>query len=385
MDRYVIDHESGGFMCAVRPDGERVSDAKTVWYQGRGLWVYSFLYNNFGQNQAHLDIAVKTRKLIEKSRPSQADEMWPTGLHRDGSAAAPPDRQIYGDMFIAEGLAELSKALGESSAWEEARQIVLKCVRRYDRADYYPQIGETYLGAGARPFPGARIEGVWMVIIRTTTQMLSMRHDDELAALNRRAVDALLNHHWNPRFRLLNELVNHDLSRPENEYAQLVYAGHAIETLWMVLYEALRRSDEDLFDRAAELFRRHCDVARDRVYGGLLRNLKNVDQNEWTLDKTLFPHQEALIGAICLVEHTGDAWAADFYQELFEYTRTRFSMRAIGSPLWQVAGDRQLTLDPKMTRVENYHQPRFLLLNLMAVQRMIARNGLSVRRQSIGR
>lgn len=379
MDRYVIDHEQGGFMCTVRPNGERISESKSVWYQGRGLWVYSFLYNNFGRNQAYLDVAIKTRQLLEKSRPVDANEMWPTELHRDGSAASSPDSQIYGDMFIAEGLAELSKASGEREAWDEAKRIVLNCVRKYDREDYCPKIGETYLGPGARPFPGARIEGVWMVIIRTTTQMLEMHHDDELEALNRRAVDTLLNYHWNPRFDLINELINHDLSRPENEYGQLVYAGHAIETLWMVLYEALRRGDENLFGRGAKLFQRHCEVARDRVYGGLLRNLKNVDQNDWTLDKTLFPHQEALTGALCLVEHTGDAWARDFYSELFEYTRTKFSMRSIGSPLWQVMGDRQVTLNPQMTRAENYHQPRFLMLNLLAVERMIKRSSLPAR------
>jgi len=379
MDRFVIDHEYGGFMCTVRPNGERVAEDKPIWYQGRGLWVYSFLYNNFGSDRRYLDVALATRRLIEKSRPS-GDAMWPKGLHRDGTPSAEPDHEIYGNMFIAEGLTELSKATGDKADWNDAKEIVLKCVRKYDREDYAPQIGETYLGAGARPFPGARIEGVWMVIIRTTTQMLEMHPDDELEALNRRAVDALLNHHWNPRFRLINELLNHDLSRPENEYEQLVYAGHAIETLWMVLYEALRRGDDKLFDRTAEIFRRHCEVAQDRVFGGLLRDLRNVDQNNWTLDKTLFPHQEALTGSLCLVEQTGDPWAAKFYSEMFEYTRTKFSMRDIGSPLWQVIGDRQVTRDPNMTRAENYHQPRFLMLNLLAVERMIARKGVPARR-----
>ena len=51
------------------------------------------------------------------------------------------------------------------------------------------------------------------------------------------------NHHYNPRFQLINELINHDLSRPANEYEKLVYAGHAIETLWMVMDEARRRND----------------------------------------------------------------------------------------------------------------------------------------------
>jgi N-acylglucosamine 2-epimerase len=66
--------------------------------------------------------------------------------------------------------------------------------------------------------------------------------------------------------------------------------------------EARRRNDAALFDRAAVMFRRHCEVAKDRVYGGLYRNLMNVDQNLWSLDKTLFPQQEALIGAMILIE-----------------------------------------------------------------------------------
>jgi mannose/cellobiose epimerase-like protein (N-acyl-D-glucosamine 2-epimerase family) len=208
-----------------------------------------------------------------------------------------------------------------------------------------------------------------MVLIRTTTQMLEMHPDAELQRIAERATDALLNHHYNPRFHLINELINHDLSRPSNEYEQLVYAGHAIETLWMVMYEGLRRKDTSLFDKAASLFRRHCEVAKDRVYGGLFRNLTNVDQNAWTMDKTLFPQQEALTGALCLIEELGDPWAFDFYSELNTYVRSNFPMKGLHSPLWQVNGDRQVTPTPEMTRAENYHQPRYLMLNLLAAER----------------
>src|SRR6201996_4434852 len=240
-ERFVIDRQFGGFLCTVRPNGELVSETKPIWFQGRGMWVYAFLYNNFSREQKYLDAAEGARKLIARSRPSDPTVFWPKVLNRDGSPASAPDTELYGDMFIAEGLAELSKATGEKKYWDEAKELVLECVRRYDREDYNPKIGETYLGPGARPFPGARIEGVWMVLIRTTTQMLEMREDAELEGLAHRSVSALLDHHFNPRFQLLNELINHDLSRPTNEYEQLVYAGHAIETLWMVMYEALRR------------------------------------------------------------------------------------------------------------------------------------------------
>ena len=379
VEKFVIDREHGGFQCSVRPNGELVSPVKRAWFEGRGTWVFSFLYNNVAKEQKYLDIAAGSVRLIQKSKPKDPDEFWPKTLNRDGSPDGGPDTEVYGDMFIAEGLAEFSRATGERKYWDQAREIVLKCVRRYDRSDYHPTIGQTYLGPTAPDFPGARIEGVWMVFIRTAYQMLAMHADPELLAIVDRSINALLNHHFNPRFRLLNELMNHDLSRPKNEYEQLVYAGHAIETLWMILYEARRRNDAELFDRAAAMFRRHCEVAKDRVYGGLFRNLMNVDQNAWTLDKTLFPQQEALIGSLCLIEETGDAWAVEFYTELDRYVRAKFPMRSLHSPLWQVAGNRQVDPTPDMTRAENYHQPRFLMLNLLAVERMIARKGKPIR------
>jgi N-acylglucosamine 2-epimerase len=379
IEKFVIDREYGGFHCSVRPNGELASTTKRAWFEGRGTWVFSFLYNNIVREQRYLDVAAHSIKLIQRSKPRDPDEFWPKALNRDGSPDGGPDTEVYGDMFIAEGLAEFSRASGERKYWEEAREIVLKCLRRYDRPDYHPTIGQTYLGTGARDFPGARIEGVWMVLIRTCSQMLAMQPDPELLAVLDRSIDALLNHHFNPRFQLLNELMNHDLSRPENEYEQLVYAGHAIETLWMILYEARRRSDAPMFDRAAAMFQRHCDVAKDRVYGGLFRNLTNVDQNAWTLDKTLFPQQEALIGSLCLIEETGDPWAMEFYRELDRYVRAKFPMRTLHSPLWQVAGNRQVDPTPDMTRAENYHQPRFLMLNLLTTERLIARKGKPIR------
>lgn len=374
-ERFVNDKQFGGFLCSVRPTGELVSDEKRVWFEGRGIWVYSFLYNHIAREQKYLDIAAASVRLLARSKPNNPEEFWPRTLNRDGSPASPPDTEVYSDLFVAEGLAEFARASGERKYWDEARTIILKCIRRYDMSDYHPEIGQTYLGPKARPFPGARVQGVWMVLLRSTTQMLASRTDADLQKISDRCVDAVLNHHYNPRFGLINELINHDGSRPKNEYEQLVYAGHAIETLWMLMDEALRRKDNKLFDKTGAMFQRHCEVSRDRVYGGLFRNLTNVDQNTWTLDKTLFPHQEALIGSLMMIEQRGDPWAHDFYEDIDRYTRSKFPLRSVPSPLWQVIGNRQVDPTPEMTRAENYHHPRFLMLNLLAVERMIARKG----------
>ena len=40
------DEKYGGFICNLDENGVPVDDQKFIWYQGRGIWVYSFLYNN---------------------------------------------------------------------------------------------------------------------------------------------------------------------------------------------------------------------------------------------------------------------------------------------------------------------------------------------------
>jgi mannose/cellobiose epimerase-like protein (N-acyl-D-glucosamine 2-epimerase family) len=373
VDRHVFDHERGGFMCEVDLDGRLVSTRKSSWFDGRGLWVHSFLYSHFGRDPRQLEIARKTAALLLRVGPWGPDGLWPRSYTREGKPIESSDGEIYGDLFVAEGLAEFARATGEQPYAGMARDLVMKCVRLYDRPDYRPAIGRTYLGPGAPPFPGARILGVWMVLLRLSTQMLAGRPDPEIEAVARRAVDAIMNAHFNPAFELLNELLNHDLSRPDDEYRQLVYTGHGVEVLWMVLDEARRRGDNALFDLAAERYRRHIAVAWDDVYGGVLRNLQHVDRNVWLVDKVLWAQEEVLIGTLLLVE-AGVEWAAEEFSRMYRYVRSTYPLASRGVPLWMYAGNRRMDYDSFLAlprRLENYHHPRHLLLNLTVLDRLV--------------
>ena len=377
MDKYVIDHELGGFMCYTDYTGKRENDNKSSWFEGRGTWAYAFLYNNIARDRKYLDVAGRSTDLVLKSKPSSPDALWSKELARDGRPLTGPDIEVYGDLFIAEGLAELSKATGDRSFWHEAKSLVLKCVRVYDRPDYRPSIGQTYLGKNARVFPGARVQGVWMVLIRVITQMLEMHVDADLEKIAARCIDAILERHFNPAFQLNNELLEHDLSRPSNEYAQLVYTGHCIETLWMVLLEAKRLKSRTMFEKVAERFRRHVEVAWDRVYGGVFRNLMNVDENLWTLDKVLWAQEEVLIGSLLIFEETGAEWAREMFERTHDYVRRTFPLKEHGSPVWMYAGNRKVEFEEFRTRpkrIEHYHHPRHLMLNILCIERMLRRS-----------
>src|SRR5678816_4128851 len=120
-DRYVIDHEHGGFMCNTDYTGERANDNKTSWYEGRGIWVYAYLYNNLAREEKYLDVARRSVEFVLRLKPDKEDELWPREMTREGKSTSSANGEIYGDLFIAEGLAEYSKATGQKSHWDTAR------------------------------------------------------------------------------------------------------------------------------------------------------------------------------------------------------------------------------------------------------------------------
>jgi mannose/cellobiose epimerase-like protein (N-acyl-D-glucosamine 2-epimerase family) len=205
--------------------------------------------------------------------------------------------------------------------------------------------------------------------------MLETEPDPEIEKIAARSVDSIMNRHYNPAFGLTSELLNHDFSRPGPPYDQMVATGHSIETLWMVLYEAVRRKDRKLFDEAARRFRYHVEVATDRIYGGVFHDLTNVDRNLWRVEKVLWAQEEVLVGALWLVEHTGAAWARDLFANQYAYVREKYPLKKHGFSGWINQGDRKVTFVEHYNRVENFHHPRHLMLNILALDRMIERGG----------
>ena len=375
--RYIIDAQYGGFLCNADFDGTIVNHGKNALFEGRGVWVYSYLYTHFGKNPVYLDIARKSVELLRKSQPA-GDDLWCTALGRDGTPASPPGKLIPTDLGIAEGLAAYAQASGESEALHTAKQLLWKCVRTYGSAEYFPSVGQGYLGRSAAALPGARILGSWMILLRTAAQIMEIDPDPAVKALSEQCTEAILQHHFSSEFGLNTELLMHDLSRPANEYGGLVNLGNTYESTWMILDEAERRKDTTMFQLCAERFRKHLETGWDSVYGGVFHTLLNVDENRFALNKILWAQTEVLVDALYIYERTGAQWAGDIFSRMYSYVREKYPLMSHGSPLWMYESGRkaefgEFVVLPK--RVENYHHPRHLMLNLLRIERMIAHGG----------
>jgi len=366
MNRFVVDLELGGFCCNCDRDGTRLGDRKDSWYEGRGIWVYSFLYEHFGHDPLHLEIARKAVEAIVGARPKD-DPRWPRLMNRDHSAIT-SDREIYGSLFIAEGLLAYASASGQPQYRDVAAQIVRDMIALYDSPDYTIDM-TGYLGPGNDPLVGARVQGVSMVLLRFATQYLRMIPDTEFEALASACIHNLLERHWNPDFGLNIELLTHDYQVPAGDYSQFAYTGHTVEAMWMVMDEAIRRGDEALLDQASARFRRHAEVSWDGVYGGVFRGARHVDRNEWFLDRVLWAQEEVLIGYLMMIE-MGDQSAWKMFGRMYEYVRNHYPLARYGLPLWITVADRKVTFEPHYNRIENYHHPRHLMLNLQMLERL---------------
>lgn len=373
MDNHVVDHQHGGFLCNTDREGNNINTNKRTWYDGRGIWVYSYLYNYIDKNPAYLEIAQNTVELVLKTKSSD-NELWPWEYNQFGVDLNSEEPDIYGNLFVAEGLAEYSVAVNDDLYWRLAKDILMQCVSIYDRPDYLYKLQYSPIGSVTH---APRVLGHSMIMLRLSTSLLRINEDSEVERVCAKCIQALLQDHYNSEFNLMIEVLNHDYTSMGKEMSQFVYIGHAIESLWMIMDESLRQGNVIFFNEAVDRFKFHVEAAWDDIYGGIFHCLDNVDENKWLTDKVLWAQHEVLIGLMTIIEYDpDDRWALHWFDKVYNYVLRTFPLSNYGLSLWNIGGDRKVSFEKHGTRIENYHHPRFLMLSMQKVEKIKQKMGL---------
>ncbi|MEN8229752.1 MAG: AGE family epimerase/isomerase [Bacteroidota bacterium] len=369
-DQGGYDKEYGGFICNLNEEGIPVDDQKFIWYQGRAIWVYAFLYNNFSQNPAYLEIAKKSRDFMVR-KMYLGKGRWAELVSRNGNLikGVEPDSEIYGELFAANGLAEYFKISGNKEDIRLARESVLAAVKAYD-SPYYLK-GTAY--------EGYRIQGHSFILIRLLTQLLRYHQDEMLEELLDLHVKMLMEKFYHPLYRISNERLNHDYSRIKSEEGY-TYLGHSLEARWMLMDLALQKNDQVLYEWAKSDYKRYLEMGWDHIFGGFADENYYVFGNEnhpagpdYNI-KTMWAHLDTMIGLMIIFENSGEPWSIEWYKRIWDYVKETFCR---GVPAWEQAVNR--LGDPRRREMEginpmrrgNFHQPRFLMMNMLSLDRMI--------------
>ena len=374
------DKKFGGFICELNDDGSIFNDEKYIWYQGRAVWVYSFLFNNFGKDPRFLEVAERTRNFMVEHMYAGGGK-WYEHVHRDGRLKKGIGKNVYGRLFAAAGLAEYYKAAGCEKDLELAKESIWSAVRTYDDPNYAGAFaaGETNVDV---PKKGLRAQGHSMVIVRILSQLLTYHDDPRLEELQREHVNYITTRFWNPDYGIVNEYLLHDYSRVPGAEAYM-FAGHSLETLWMVMQESLRIKDRTLFDTCKNRIRRLLEMCWDYVFEGwgdgdfyVFDSPKHRQGPAFEV-KTMWAHCEILVACMMILEHTGEVWAKEWYERVRTFTLRTMPIEGCG--VWRQAVDRygkdvkRVGISSK--RKGNFHQPRYMMLNMLSLKRMIENRG----------
>jgi len=390
-DKHGIDHQYGGIMCSLDYDGSLANTNKNLWFLGRALWIYSYLYNHFGGDPQFLEVARKTKEFVFQFA-QQADGWWAEELSREGKVLRPFSGDTEGMYFIADGLQEYAAASGDGHCREVALALFKKLFRQFNSPSF------RYRGSDFQYLWNSKVavrpQGLWFLNLNTATHFLERGSDPEIAAIADQALDALIHRHYNSEIGLNTEMLYFDFTRPKEEERKS-RLGHGVEALWMAMDEANRRHDEALWNTCAERIRHHLDVGWDYVYGGLSQWV-NVDHStyqwppetppgarvemrftgEYEYMKPLWAQVEVLVAALYIWERTHAEWAARYFDMAFDIVNRKFSQKDRGYPAGYILfADRRVSPQPHAGRQDNYHPIRQLILNIMTLDRLLGHRG----------
>lgn len=361
LNRYIFDHQEGGFLWNSTYRGEVISTSKRTWYDARGVWVYARLYTLRKADPVYLGRARQTLALLERAAPRPGD-LYPWSYDRYGRDLAERPGDIYGNLFVAEAFLAYSQAASDSHYRDRARRMLLEAFALLEQPNYRYQMA---YAPTDQPVEVRRVLGHWMICLRLSTSFLRLAADPDIENIARRCIHELTEVHVHRDSGLMLEVVAPLHDEQKMLWDDFVYLGHAIESLWMLMDEALRRADTALFDLAALRFEKHVEAAWDPVYGGFFHSLKSVENHRFLLDKILWAQHEALMGCLLLWRERSCCWSKAWSRKIWDYLLEHYRLSALPFRPWLIGGNRRMeNLTPKGERIENYHHPRLLIAGL---------------------
>ena len=319
------DRENGGVRTYLDRDGQPCSNVKSVWVQGRFMWMLSYLNNTYGENAEWMRAAESCRRFIEAHCFAPDKRMY--FLVTDEGRPVRKRRYFFSETFYIIGLAEYAKATGDPECLQKARTLFDMVFRIYkdpasDTRQFYPKYEPQTLRARALGGP--------MIMLNVTSVMrrCDPGNAERYDAMVREYISDILTLHYHPEHKCLFENVGlggtPDLKTP---MGRLVNPGHAIEAAWFLLVESEYFKDADMRKKALDILSWSLELGWDKKHGGLFYFVDRLgyapEQYEHDL-KLWWPQNEACIAALLAYVQTGEEKWFDWFDTIARYSFRHF-------------------------------------------------------------
>lgn len=229
---HAIDDECGGIFTCLDRQGNIYGDEKSVWFQGRALYIFSLVHNSVEKNKKYLDAAKKIYDFL----PLCGDEngrMFFT-VTRDGKEIQ-KRRYYFSETFAAIGCAEYYLATGDESARIRAEKYFDVAYSFYSGKS----VAESKFNPENAPYKALSPA----MIMLSTAQVLRKLDREKYDTVAKEATKEILSH-LTDKGLLENIGVNGEFVNTPT--GRIVNPGHSLEAAWFLMAEGIYQKDEAL-------------------------------------------------------------------------------------------------------------------------------------------
>ena len=320
------DWEYGGFLCGFDRDGGLFLDDKSVWQQGRSLWMFSKLYNEFGRKEEWLKIAWLGYDFINKYCFDENGHMY-FRVTRDGRPLV-NRRYYFSEAFAIMGYVELYKATGNEEVKAKALEVFARMYHYYTTPGCFPP----KVDPNTRKNKGHSI----VMIMLNVCQHMRMIDDNPLYdQVISDSIHTICTQFIKEDEKALLETVGPNGERVDSPEGRLINPGHTMETCWFLMQEAIHRGDKALMEKAIEVNFWAVERGWDQEMGGIFyfQDVENkpVLSLEWDM-KLFWPHCEGMIALLYSYLYTGEEKYVAWFEKIADYVYKHFPDE--GHPEW---------------------------------------------------
>jgi len=356
--KHSIDEEYGGIFTNIDQEGMIYGTDKSVWFQGRALWVFSKAYNVIEKKANYLQAAKKIYSFLDKCTDTDG-RMFFT-VTREGKELQ-KRRYYYSETFAAIGCAELYKAIGDPAVMENAEKYFDIAYSIFKN----PQLSVPKVNPENAPFKAL---APVMIMLNTAQVMYSTGiRQEKYKAIMRECADEIVHGGYvNVQMGAVLESVKLDGSFHDSPPTRITNPGHSLECAWFLMSAGIILEDNSLINVGRTIVDMALELGVDKKYGGIIAFKDVCDrppvQLEWDM-KLWWPQCEAIIATLLTYQLFGEKKYFAEYEKLKDYAFDHFSDKENGEWFGYLHYDNTPSTTLKGNIFKGpFHLPRMLMI-----------------------
>lgn len=320
------DEEFGGYLVPHDRHGVRVGTDKNMWCQSRQTWMFAALHNQLGASvpgNRWLELAKLGRDFMVEHGHAGGGR-WHYLLDRQGRVLNPAG-SLFTDLNCLMALCEYATASG-SDADRELIETTFETAKRNLADRSFTEYHHFALD------PRYIWHGPSMLIVGLAPVLRPVLGEQRTAEFITPHLDRVLHTFTKDEHQALFEVLDADGNVMDSELGQRLNPGHALESAWFCMEEALYRNDDKAAQRAAQIVDWSYRLGHDAEHGGILGFVDPKGQRprgpemiaawgeRWN-EKIWWVQAETLYALALTAHTTDDETARDRFLDLHDYCR----------------------------------------------------------------